>query len=157
MKVEFNRVTWYSKLLTLALVIVLPFLGFWLGMKYQEALNPNTSANVTSTPTNNVATNSAKPTPGKIIKQTTKPSITVTYKDGIYYYSGTIQFPETCGIITAKTNVAHTEPAIITIFLTTQRPDGLCGQAFTLKPFSGQVSGPSGATVDVYLNDELVK
>lgn len=34
MKVEWNKVTWYSKLLALAVVVILPFLGFILGMKY---------------------------------------------------------------------------------------------------------------------------
>jgi hypothetical protein len=37
MKIEWNKVTWYSKLLALALFVVLPFAGFWLGIKYGSA------------------------------------------------------------------------------------------------------------------------
>jgi hypothetical protein len=36
MKIEWNKVTWYSKCLALALIIVLPFLGFYFGEKYGE-------------------------------------------------------------------------------------------------------------------------
>ena len=37
MKIEWNRVTWYSKILALALFIALPFAAFWLGIRYGEA------------------------------------------------------------------------------------------------------------------------
>jgi hypothetical protein len=36
MKIEWNKVTWYSKLIALGLFVVLPFLGFWLGTQYGE-------------------------------------------------------------------------------------------------------------------------
>ena len=32
MKIEWNKVTWYSKILALALFIILPFAGFLLGL-----------------------------------------------------------------------------------------------------------------------------
>ncbi len=34
MKIEWNRVTWYSKTLALALFVTLPFAGFFLGVRY---------------------------------------------------------------------------------------------------------------------------
>ena len=34
MKIEWNSVTWYSKMLALALFVALPFIGFWYGMQY---------------------------------------------------------------------------------------------------------------------------
>jgi hypothetical protein len=34
MKVEWNKVTWYSKLAALVIFIALPFLGFWFGVRY---------------------------------------------------------------------------------------------------------------------------
>lgn len=37
MKVEWNKVTWYSKCLALALFIALPLIGFYLGIRYGEA------------------------------------------------------------------------------------------------------------------------
>ena len=39
MKIEMRRVTWYSKLIALALFIAMPFFGFFLGMKYQQILD----------------------------------------------------------------------------------------------------------------------
>ncbi len=155
---KFNQVTWYSKILALAFFVALPFLGFWLGVKYQEAINPNLEVVPSNLTTENQSGSGAKPTPGKIVKQTTNPSITVTYDNGIYYYIGTIQFSETCGSITAKASVTRTDPAVVNIFLTTHRPEGvMCGQAFTNKPFSGQIAASEGATINVYLNDQLVK
>ncbi|MGB7958101.1 MAG: hypothetical protein WCF77_04675 [Minisyncoccia bacterium] len=37
MKIEWNRVTWYSKILALALFVALPFAGFYFGIKYGVA------------------------------------------------------------------------------------------------------------------------
>jgi hypothetical protein len=39
MKIAWNKVTWYSKLIALVLFVALPFIGFWLGVKYGE-INP---------------------------------------------------------------------------------------------------------------------
>jgi hypothetical protein len=36
MKIEWNKVTWYSKLVALVLFVALPFAGFWYGIKYGE-------------------------------------------------------------------------------------------------------------------------
>lgn len=36
MKIELHKVTWYSKLAALLLFIALPFIGFYLGVKFQE-------------------------------------------------------------------------------------------------------------------------
>jgi hypothetical protein len=33
-KIEWNQVTWYSKLLALALFVALPFVAFWFGIRY---------------------------------------------------------------------------------------------------------------------------
>jgi hypothetical protein len=38
MKIQFNKVTWYSKALALALFVILPFLGFYLGIRYGRLL-----------------------------------------------------------------------------------------------------------------------
>lgn len=36
MAIQWRKVTWYSKLLALALFIALPFAGFYLGIQYQK-------------------------------------------------------------------------------------------------------------------------
>ena len=38
-KIEWNKVTWYSKILALALFVALPFIGFWYGMQYGEVVS----------------------------------------------------------------------------------------------------------------------
>lgn len=38
MKVEWNKVTWYSKIVALMLFVALPFIGFWYGIRYGVAL-----------------------------------------------------------------------------------------------------------------------
>ena len=35
--IEWNKVTWYSKIIALLVCIALPFIGFYLGVKFQEA------------------------------------------------------------------------------------------------------------------------
>jgi hypothetical protein len=36
MTIQWNKVTWYSKLIALILFIALPFIGFYLGITYQK-------------------------------------------------------------------------------------------------------------------------
>lgn len=51
-KIEWNKVTWYSKLLALALFVALPFIGFYYGMKFGEtvaSINQTSIAVATST------------------------------------------------------------------------------------------------------------
>lgn len=38
MKIEWNKVTWYSKILALALFVALPFIGFYYGTQYGQTL-----------------------------------------------------------------------------------------------------------------------
>ena len=53
MKIEWNTVTWYSKLLALALFVALPFVGFYYGIQYGSIVSmssqPSTTAGITST------------------------------------------------------------------------------------------------------------
>jgi|GEM_PF-6762567 len=37
MRIRWTQVTWYSRLLALLLLILLPFAGFWLGVQYGRA------------------------------------------------------------------------------------------------------------------------
>ncbi len=40
MNIEWKKVTWYSKALALGLFVALPFIGFWLGIKYDRSIGP---------------------------------------------------------------------------------------------------------------------
>ena len=46
MKIEWNKVTWYSKWIALLLFIAFPFIGFCLGMKYGELIAPIEAINL---------------------------------------------------------------------------------------------------------------
>lgn len=39
MKIEWNKVTWYSKIIALILFVSLPFIGFCLGVSYQRNIS----------------------------------------------------------------------------------------------------------------------
>lgn len=45
MKVEWNKVTWYSKIIALILFVSLPFIGFYFGTVYQQATAINNVSN----------------------------------------------------------------------------------------------------------------
>jgi len=49
MKLEWNKVTWYSKLLALGLFITLPFIGFYVGIQYQKILELDKSTQIDTT------------------------------------------------------------------------------------------------------------
>src|ERR1044072_2461483 len=65
MAIQWNKVTWYSKLLALILFVALPFTGFYLGIKYESltssvgVIAPHTTASSTAS---TVATSSSRPT-----------------------------------------------------------------------------------------------
>jgi len=40
MNIDWRHVTWYSKLIAMGLFIALPFIGFWLGIKYDSLRGP---------------------------------------------------------------------------------------------------------------------
>ncbi|HUC31170.1 MAG TPA: hypothetical protein VMR99_00570 [Candidatus Paceibacterota bacterium] len=40
MNIEWNKVTWYSKLIALALFVALPFVGFYYGVQYGKLIAP---------------------------------------------------------------------------------------------------------------------
>ena len=63
MKVEWNQVTWYSKLLALALFVVLLFAAFWLGVHYGEATQYTTDlfAGMKNTSSSALASQSTNP------------------------------------------------------------------------------------------------
>jgi hypothetical protein len=50
MPVEFNKVTWYSKLLALAMLVALPFIGFYFGRQYEQSVKEIENQVATTTP-----------------------------------------------------------------------------------------------------------
>lgn len=67
MKIEWNKVTWYSKLVALMLFVTLPSMGFYLGIQYQKAISPTTSStSSTSIKTSEGSTDTATSSARKI-------------------------------------------------------------------------------------------
>lgn len=61
MKIVWNKVTWYSKLLALSILVIFPIIGFYLGIQYQKSKTPLQNQ-ITQNPTQEVQ-KSPTPTP----------------------------------------------------------------------------------------------
>ncbi len=150
---KFNSVTWYSKLAAAILFIVLPFIGFYLGMQYQKAL---------SLPKNRVITIKSDTDKSKTIVDTDQITVKTIYENGVLKYSGTVQLPTPCHEIKDETDVFRPLSLDgveqVQIRITTEITDTstICAQVITDKEFSGEVKVSEQAIVSVYLNDKKV-
>ena len=146
---KYNQVTWYSKVIAMVLFIALPFIGFYLGMKYQEGISPQI---------NNVV-NTTQKSDTKTVINTDQVTVKTTYENGTLKYSGTVNLPSPCFELKTEVNVLETFPEQVQIRLTTVNtagPTQFCTQVITPEEFSGKVQVSEGATVTVFLNDEQV-
>ena len=156
---KFKEVTWYSKLLALALFVVLPFIGFYVGMKYQEAVAPPNEVVVnTSTPSATPKGSNNKSTT-KISIKTNEVTLKATYENGVLKYSGTAQLPTPCHQLTDQTVVMESYPEQVKIQLVIDPPKSgtVCAQVVTPKDFSNQLQVSENAAISVYLNGEKIK
>jgi hypothetical protein len=152
---KFRQVTWYSKLLALALFVALPFVGFYVGMKYQQAVAPPKEVKV--------GTPSAVPKVGNksttnITIKTDKLTLKTTYENGFLKYSGAVQLPTPCHQLKDQSGVMESYPEQVRIQLVVEPPPSgtVCTQVITEKEFSGQVKVSEKATISVYLNGKKV-
>lgn len=167
MKIEWNQVTWYSKLAALGLLVALPFAGFYAGVSWQKAITPAGIVNNPPVATNSAATKppissqSSTQTKAKTQITTNRMSITAVFENGVLKYSGTVELPNPCYEIIDQTQVTRTDPQVVNISLKTQIKPSLaksaCAQMIVEQPFSGAVMADANATINVYLNDQLVK
>lgn len=154
---KFREVTWYSKLFALILFVALPFLGFYAGMRYQQA--------VALTKEVNIGTSSATPKGGgnqsttKISIKTNQLTLRATYENGLLKYSGTIQLPTPCHQLKDQTVVMESYPEQVRIqFVVEPPPSGtVCAQVITPKGFSKEMQVSEKATISVYLNGNKVE
>ena len=147
---KFNQVAWYSKLLAAILFIALPFLGFYVGIKYQQAITPKGSSSIINqTPKNG----------WKTVIQTNQITVRTKYENGVLKYEGTVQMPTPCHNLKDETVVLESYPEQVQIRLTIQKPkpDVVCAQVITPKEFSGEVKVSERAVVSVYLNGTRIK
>ena len=152
---KFNSVTWYSKLLALVLFVALPFLGFYAGMKYQEAIAPPNEVKV-STPSATPKGGGSQSTT-KITIKTNEITLKATYENGVLKYSGTVQIPTPCYKLKDETVVLESFPEQVQIRISIVQTRDICAQVITNKEFSGQVQVSDQATISVYLNGEKIK
>ena len=161
---QYNKVTWYSKLAAMILFIALPFMGFYLGMKYQEGLNPGKSDQTVSTPSKKDATGSALPddkTDSRtVVKKINNEElyINVVVVDEGLSYDGAVMVPTPCHTVKDEVIVAESFPEQVRIDLKVVNPDPskVCTQVVTNKEFSGMAKVSSEAQVSVYLDGEKI-
>ena len=46
-KIKWNEVTWYSKIIALAMFIIFPIIAFYLGIQYEKSANPKEISAIT--------------------------------------------------------------------------------------------------------------
>ncbi|MEX0616849.1 MAG: hypothetical protein WD231_03515 [Candidatus Woykebacteria bacterium] len=165
---KFREVTWYSKLLALALFVALPFMGFCAGMKYQEGLYTGPTNNNIAIPDlpKKDASDSSKPKDDSNTDSRTqvkkinndKLSISVILDDGKLTYTGTVKVPTPCHSVKHDALVAESYPEQVQIKLTTLNPDPtqVCAQVVANKKFSGEVQVSSKATISIYLDGNKI-
>lgn len=146
---QFNRVTWYSKLFALTLFTALPFVGFYFGYKYGQA---------TFTPKETIVYQPVS-SEGKVLKEIKNEELktTVFYEKGKLKYSGTVVTPETCWDVETEAIIRESFPEQITINLTTKKVGQICGQALTEIPFSGEIQASEAASISVQLNGKVIE
>lgn len=71
MKIKWHKVTWYSKALSIALFIILPFVGLWLGIQYGKMAGQANSEFLSSA---GLSAAQVQPSPDTLIPYYTTPS-----------------------------------------------------------------------------------
>jgi hypothetical protein len=155
---KLHEVTWYSKFIALALFVVLPFLGFYAGMKYQEKITvKDSTSSVTHKPNTSTSSSKAKT---KINIKTNDITFTSTYENGVVKYSGTVTVPSPCYEVKQDAVVAESFPEQVSIKIKTELVKEVipasCIQVVTQKPFSGESEVSENASIRVFLNDKIV-
>ena len=149
---KFTEVTWYSKLGALLLIIILPIVGFYLGMIYSQGSGYSTTGSVS-------IVDKTKDTDTKTIVNSEKISLKTSFKNGKLEYSGSVQLPSPCHKLDIQTSVAESYPEQVQISLEILDPDPemLCATVVEEKEFSGELDVSANASISVSLNSEKVK
>lgn len=149
---KFNQVTWYSKLGALLLIIILPVVGFYLGMVYTQGLSDSTTGSVS-------VIDKTKDTDTKTVVNSEKISLKTSFKNGKLEYSGSVQLPSPCHKLDIQTTIAESYPEQVYISLEIIDPDPgmLCATVIEEKEFSGKLNVSANASISVSLNGEKVK
>lgn len=149
---KWTEVTWYSKLGALALIIILPFIGFYLGMFYTQGSSDPTTGSVS-------IIDKIKDKDTKTVVNSKKVSLKTSFKNGKLEYSGTVQLPSPCHKLDIQTTIAESYPEQVYISLKIIDPDPnmLCASVIEEKEFSGELKVSANASVSVSLNGERVR
>ena len=149
---KFTKVTWYSKILALILLIALPFIGFYAGVWYQKQIYPNQD-------NSGIVVDDGKKEEPKTVVDSQKVKLKTSFKNGVLNYSGSVSVPTPCHELDVETIVAESYPEQVQIRIKIQDPkEGtVCAQVVTEKEFSGRLKVSENASISVYLNDEKVE
>lgn len=149
---KWNEVTWYSKLGALFLIIILPVVGFYLGMIYSLGSSDSATGSVS-------IVDKIKDTDNKTVVGSEKVTLKTSFKNGKLEYSGSVQLPSPCHKLDIQTTVAESYPEQVYISLEIIDPDPgmLCATVIEEKEFSGKLSVSANASIFVSLNGERVR
>ena len=153
---KFNQVTWYSKLLALVLLVALPFLGFYAGTKYQQAIVPTDKVIDDNGSKDN---NYFNTTGWKTIVENDQITVKTKYENNTLKYSGTVQLPTPCHQLKDQSGMMllYPEQVRIQLVIEPSPPGTVCAQVITEREFSGGVQVSEKAVVSVFLNGEKIK
>ncbi|KKR86296.1 MAG: hypothetical protein UU34_C0017G0012 [Candidatus Curtissbacteria bacterium GW2011_GWA1_41_11] len=139
---NFNRETWYSKIIAILLFFAFPVVAFYLGAKYQKSTDYKDKSAIASSPA---------PAKSKVTFQK-------SFEDNLLKYKGTVQTPSPCHELKQKTKIMESYPEQVRIDLSIDdpAPGNVCIQQIAQKDFSGKIKVSESATVSVFLNGEKV-
>lgn len=139
MKIEWHKVTWYSKIVALALFVALPFIGFYIGSRYGGAqehikvaeeggLLPSSTVTASPPPLKTTGTKSGTPTSA------------LTYSQAINLYGPRrIQFDDNCQAIPNSLNIRNKESVMFDNRSAQAKTITVEGRRYTLKGYGFQV------------------
>ena len=139
---NFNRETWYSKIIAILLFFAFPVAAFYLGVKYQKSIVYKEKSAIVSSPA---------PIKSNVVFQK-------SYEDNLLKYKGTIEVPSPCHDLKQEIKIMESYPEQVRIDLSIDvpAPGDVCTQQIAQKDFSGEIKVSESATVSVYLEGEKV-
>ncbi len=137
------------------LFIILPFVGFYAGVKYQEAIS-YLDTDVVVDLDNSSNDGSAN---WDSLVNANEITVKTKYEGGNLKYAGTVQTPTPCHELKEETRVLESFPEQVQIRLVVVQgeSDVICAQVISEQEFSGEVTVSKDAFVSVYLNGKKVK
>lgn len=142
---KWNSVTWYSKLLAMILFVSLPFIGFYLGTRFDEATKPAKNENLDKIQEGYTT-----------IVDTDEISVEIKNDNGLLLYKGRAQAPDSCNYLLSESTFVSSENKIPVLKIDVKKKTGTtqtCVQVISDLQFSGSIETAS-SNLTIYFNDQ---